>query len=242
MELLNLAVIWEYGPALLRGLAMTVALTCTVIVLAGILAIPVALMRLSRNRGLRLIADIYVEIIRGTPLLLQLFYIYFVLPSVGITLNPILAGIVGLTINYTAYMSEVYRAGFNAVPKGQSLAAAALGMVPRQAFLRIVLPQALRIITPALGNFFISLFKDTALTAVITVPELLYTGQNISARSYQYFTIYTAIGGLYLASGIPAAMLVRYLERRFPPTYARRKTGKAPTPMLHRPTASGGVA
>lgn len=242
MDLLNLAVIWEYGPALLRGLAMTVALTCIVITLAGILAIPVALMRLSRHRALRLIADIYVEIIRGTPLLLQLFYIYFVLPSIGITLNPIVAGITGLTINYTAYMSEVYRAGFNAIPRGQSLAAAALGMVPRQAFLRIILPQALRIITPALGNFFISLFKDTALTAVITVPELLYTGQTISARSYQYFTIYTAIGALYLASGIPAAMLVRYLERRFPPSYARRRPGKAGTSGRPAAATGGGAA
>jgi His/Glu/Gln/Arg/opine family amino acid ABC transporter permease subunit len=214
MELLNLDVLKEYGGALLAGLALTVALTLIVITLALVLAIPVALIRMSRNVALRALGSVYVEVIRGTPLLLQLAYIYYVLPSIGINLNPIVAAIVGLTLNYTAYMSEVYRGGILAVPRNQWEAAATIGMTRARAFRRIILPQALKIVTPTLGNYFISLFKDTALASVVTVQELTFTGQIISARSYQYFTIYTATGILYLAVGYPSAVFVRWLENR----------------------------
>ena len=214
MEFLNLDVIRQYWPALLLGLLMTVVLTFIVITLALILAVPVALLRMSSNGLLRRLAGGYVEIIRGTPLLLQLVYIYYVLPAIGINLNAFLAAVVGLTLNYTAYMSEVYRGGILAVPKNQWEAAATVGMTRRWAFLRIILPQALRIVIPTLGNYFISLFKDTALASVVTVQELTFTGQIISARSYQYFTIYTVTGILYLSVGYPAARFVRWLERR----------------------------
>jgi His/Glu/Gln/Arg/opine family amino acid ABC transporter permease subunit len=225
MDLLNLDVLSEYGGALLSGLALTVALTFVVIILALALAIPVALIRLSPNLALRSIASIYVEVIRGTPLLLQLVYIYYVLPSVGINLDPILAAIVGLTLNYTAYMSEVYRGGILAVPRNQWEAAATVGMTRARAFRRIILPQALKIVTPTLGNYFISLFKDTALASVVTVQELTFTGQIISARSYQYFTIYTATGILYLAVGYPSALFVRWLEKRSRRGYRARTSG-----------------
>jgi His/Glu/Gln/Arg/opine family amino acid ABC transporter permease subunit len=214
MELLNLDVLREYGGALLAGLALTVALTFVVIALALVLAIPVALLRMSQSLALRTLAGIYVEVIRGTPLLLQLVYIYYVLPSIGINLNPIVAAIVGLTLNYTAYMSEVYRGGILAVPRNQWEAAATIGMTRARAFRRIILPQALKIVTPALGNYFISLFKDTALASVVTVQELTFTGQIISARSYQYFTIYTATAILYLTVGYPSSLFVRWLEKR----------------------------
>ena len=214
MELLDLDVLREYGGALLAGLALTVALTFVVIALALVLAIPVALLRMSQSLALRTLAGIYVEVIRGTPLLLQLVYIYYVLPSIGINLNPIVAAIVGLTLNYTAYMSEVYRGGILAVPRNQWEAAATIGMTRARAFRRIILPQALKIVTPALGNYFISLFKDTALASVVTVQELTFTGQIISARSYQYFTIYTATAILYLAVGYPSSLFVRWLEKR----------------------------
>jgi His/Glu/Gln/Arg/opine family amino acid ABC transporter permease subunit len=214
MELLTLVVLREYGGALLAGLALTDALTFVVIALALVLAIPVALLRMSESLALRTLAGIYVEVIRGTPLLLQLVYIYYVLPSIGINLNPIVAAIVGLTLNYTAYMSEVYRGGILAVPRNQWEAAATIGMTRARAFRRIILPQALKIVTPALGNYFISLFKDTALASVVTVQELTFTGQIISARSYQYFTIYTATAILYLAVGYPSSLFVRWLEKR----------------------------
>ena len=192
MDLFNLDVVIKYGPALLRGLSVTVFLTLVVIAAALVLAIPVALVRMSPNVLLRGIGSLYVEVIRGTPLLLQLVYIYYVLPSFGINLDPLLAAIVGLTLNYTAYMSEVYRGGILAVPKSQWEAAATVGMTKARAFHRIVLPQALRIVTPALG-------------------------------SYQYFTIYTVTGILYLAVGYPAALFVRWLEKRTSRAYRPKR-------------------
>jgi His/Glu/Gln/Arg/opine family amino acid ABC transporter permease subunit len=214
MQLFNVDVVNQYWLALLHGLLLTVTLTFIVIILALIFAIPVALFRMSQNRLIRTVASVYVEVIRGTPLLLQLVYIYYVLPTMGINLNAFVAAIVGLTLNYTAYMSEVYRGGIMAVPKNQWEAAATIGMTRAKAFRRIILPQALRIVTPTLGNYFISLFKDTALASVVTVQELTFTGQIISARSYQYFTIYTVTAILYLSVGYPAALFVKWLERR----------------------------
>ncbi len=214
MELFNADVAREYLPALLRGLGMTVLLTLIVIVLAGILAIPVALARMSRRFWVRAPFELYVELIRGTPLILQLVYIFYVLPMVGIRLEPFWAAVLALTLNYTAYMSEVYRGGIKAVPRGQWMAASAIGMTPPLAFIRVILPQAFRIVTPTLGNYFISLFKDTALASVVTVGELMYAGNLVSAQTYQYFTVYTVTGILYLLAGIPASLLVRHLEKR----------------------------
>jgi ABC-type amino acid transport system permease subunit len=178
---------------------------------------------MSSSRLIRLPVDAYVEVARATPLLLQLIYMYYVLPSIGIRLPQMLCAFIGLTFNYTAYMSEVYRGGINAVAQGQWLAAAALGMTDSLAFRRIILPQAVRIVIPSLGNYFISLFKDTALCSVVGVQELLFKGQIISARSFQYFTIYTLTAILYFSVGYPAAIFVRWLERLSSRGYSRRK-------------------
>lgn len=223
MDLLNFTVVTEYYPTLLKGFAITIGMTLVVITLSLILAIPVALGRMSESFLIRLISGIYVEVLRGTPLILQLVYIYFVLPSVGIRLGGITAAIVALTLHYTAYLSEVYRAGIQSVPKGQFQAFAALGMSRQQGFIRIILPQAVRIVTPALGNYFISLFKDTALASVVTVQELLFSGQIIAARTYQYFTIYTVCMIMYFSVGYPAALFVRHLETRTSRGYAGKK-------------------
>jgi len=223
MDLLNFEVAQEYLGVLLQGLAVTVYLTLIVIVMSAVLAIPVALARMSSSRLIRLPVDAYVEVARATPLLLQLIYIYYVLPSIGIRLPQMLCAFIGLTFNYTAYMSEVYRGGINAVAQGQWLAAAALGMTDSLAFRRIILPQAVRIVIPSLGNYFISLFKDTALCSVVGVQELLFKGQIISARSFQYFTIYTLTAILYFSVGYPAAIFVRWLEHASKRGYSRRK-------------------
>jgi len=223
MDLLNFEVAQDYLGVLLQGLWITVALTLSVIVMSAILAVPVALARMSPSRLIRLPVDAYVEVIRATPLLLQLIYIYYVLPSIGIRLPGIVCAVIGLTFNYTAYMSEVYRGGIKAVAQGQWLAAAALGMTDALAFRRIILPQAVRIVIPTLGNYFISLFKDTALCSVIGIQELLFKGTIISARSFQYFTIYTLTAILYFSVGYPAALFVRWLERISSRGYSRRK-------------------
>lgn len=214
---------------LLGGLVLTVELTFIVIILSLILGVFVALARLSQHRLLRIVVGAYVEIIRCTPLLLQLLYIYFVLPYMGILLNPFVAGIIGLTVNYAAYLSEVYRSGIQAIPRGQLDAAAALGMRSSLTMRRIILPQAIRIVLPSLGNYFISLFKDTSLTSALTIQELLFSGQIIAARTYNYFTIYTLVFILYFAVGYPASQFVRYLERLSKRGYSyRRKRQYAP--------------
>ena len=218
MELFNTTVAYTYIGTLMQGLGITVALTFVVITLSLMLAIPVALARMSSSWLLRTVVGAYVELMRGTPLLLQLMYIYYVLPTFGIKLGAFTAGIIGLTLHYVAYMSEVYRSGIVAIPAGQWKAAAALGMTESLAFRRIIFPQALRIVTPTLGNYFIALFKDTALCSVLTVQELMFSGEIISAHTYQYFTIYTLVGALYFAVGYPSALFVRYLERGTPRT------------------------
>lgn len=213
MNLFDFSVVYDYAPVFLKGLGITTFLTVVVILLAGFLAIPIALARLAERRWIRWPADFYVEFIRATPLILQLIYIYYVLPMAGIRLEPITAAIIGLTVNYSAFMSEVYRSGIQAVPKSQYEAARSLGLPPSIIFIKVVFPQAFRVVLPALGNYLIALFKDTALASVVTVQELMFSGQIIAARNYQYFTVYTVTAILYFAVGYPAALLVRRLER-----------------------------
>jgi His/Glu/Gln/Arg/opine family amino acid ABC transporter permease subunit len=223
MELFNLEVaVANIGP-LLGGLLLTVELTIVVILLSLVCGLLVALGRMYGPTPLRWFLATYVEVIRGTPFLLQLIYIYFVLPELGIRLSSFVASVLGLTLNYSAYMSEVYRSGIQAIGRGQTDAASALGMTRAMALRRIVLPQAIRIVIPALGNFFISLFKDTAICSVVSVHEVLFTAQVIAARNFQYFTLYTVTGALYLAVGFPAARFVDYLERVSRRGYSRRR-------------------
>jgi polar amino acid transport system permease protein len=223
MELLNLDIVRDYSWVLLKGLGVTTLLTVVVILISLVVAIPVALGRMSKLRLIRYPVSIYVEVIRAKPLLLQLTYIYYVFPSIGIRLDAVTSAILGLSLNYTAYMSEVYRGAIKSVPRSQWDAAASIGMRPGIGFLRIILPQAVRIATPTLGNYFISLFKDTALVSVVTVQDLSFTGQIIATRTYQYFTIFTLTGILYFSVGYPAALLVRYIEGVLQRGYRRRR-------------------
>jgi len=222
IELFNPAVAVEnFGP-LLAGLMMTIALTFVVIILSLVGALLVALAGMSRIAPLRWVIKAYIEVIRGTPLLLQLIYIYYVLPEIGIRLPSFTAGALALTLNYSAYISEVYRGGIQAIPAGQHDAAAALGMTRGLAMRRIILPQAVRIIIPTLGNYFIGLFKDTALCSVVSIQEVVFTAQIIAAQNFQYFTLYTVVAAMYFAVSFPAARLVGHLERVTRGGYRRR--------------------
>ena len=218
------------------GLIVTVLLTIICGVTSLILGIFVALARMSRFWLLRLVVNGYVQLMRSTPLLIQLIYIYFALPFIGIKLDPFLAAYVGLSLHVSAYLAEVYRGGIEAVPKGQTDAAAALGMRPSVIMAKIVLPQAIRIVIPSLGNYMVSLFKDTSLAAVITVQELLFRGQIFAARTYDYFTIYTLVFVMYFAVGYPAIRLVMYVERKLKRGYAAKLTKK---PVDTRELADG---
>jgi His/Glu/Gln/Arg/opine family amino acid ABC transporter permease subunit len=210
------------GP-LLAGLVMTVELTAVVIAISLVFALLVALGGLSSIAPLRWLVRSYIEVIRGTPLLLQLIYVYYVLPEIGIRLNSFTAGVIALSLNYSAYISEVYRSGIQAIARGQHDAAAALGMTRGLAMRRIILPQAIRIVIPSLGNYFISLFKDTALCSVVSIQEVVFTAQILAARNFQYFTLYTVVAALYFAVSFPAARFVGYLERVTRRGYRRKR-------------------
>jgi polar amino acid transport system permease protein len=198
----------------LRGLGITVLLTVIVMAISLLAGVLVAIARLSRFRILRIFLHAYVELFRSTPLLVQLVYIYFALPLIGIKLPAFTAAVVALALHYTAFMSEVYRAGIEGIPKGQVDAAKALGMSEKKMYLVVVLPQAFRAVLPVLGNYLIQLFKDTSLASVITLQELLFAGQNIAARTFDYFTVYTLVFVLYFVIGYPAILGVRRLEKR----------------------------
>jgi polar amino acid transport system substrate-binding protein len=202
------------GWLLVEAAGMTVLLACASMPLAMALGLVVALGRMYAPPPVRWAAIGYIEILRGTPLLLQLYVIFFLLPEVGIRIPAFFAAVAGLAINYSAYEAEIYRAGLQAVPRGQMEAALALGMSQAQALRRVVIPQAVRIVVPPVTNDFINLFKDTSICSVITVMELTkqYTVQQNNTGATLELAGLTAL--LYLAMSIPLARLASYLEKR----------------------------
>jgi len=201
-------------PVLLQGLRVTVTATIVIMAIGVILGLPIALARMSRIWWLRVPATIYVQVLRGTPVLLQLFYLYYVLPFVGIKLPPWPAGIIGMSAAYSAYLSEIYRAGIEAIDRGQTEAALAIGMSRVQVMRLVILPQAVRIIIPPMGNMFIGLFKDTSLLSILTIREMMFEGQLLAATTFRHITIFTVIAFLYLAVCWPSAAIIDRLERR----------------------------
>ena len=154
-------------------------------------------------------AACYIQFIRGTPLLLQLFFIYYVLPYAGIVLTPFVSGAMGLTLNYAAYMAEVFRSGIQAIPKGQWEAGSSVGMSRRLLMRRIILPQAFRIIVPSLGNFFVSIFKDLALVSVITMRDLMFSGELLASATYKHFEIFAMVAVIYFLISYPDGKVCR---------------------------------
>jgi polar amino acid transport system permease protein len=212
----------SWAPELFAGLRLTVGMTFGSMAIALVLGLILALGRISASAWLRMPVVAFVELIRGSPLLLQLFYIYYVLPAFGLRMTPIEAGLLGLGINYGAYLSEVFRAGIAAVSAGQREAAESLGMSGVQTMRFIILPQAWRIVIPPTGNYFVSLFKDTALVSTISIAELMFQGQLIASDTFRYMRIYSIIFVIYVAISIPASMGVRWLERHFNRSVASR--------------------
>ncbi|WP_258052397.1 amino acid ABC transporter permease [Mesorhizobium sp. INR15] len=201
-------------PLLLKGAVTTVTISVCAMSLALVLGLVAAIGRMSRRRSLRFISGFYVEVIRGTPLLVQLFIVYYGLPSYGIRLEPFMAGFLTLGIHYGAYLSEVYRAGILSVDRGQWEAAASIGMTRSSVLRVIILPQAIRVILPPIGNYFISMLKDSALTATITVSELLRAGQLRVAITFRAMDIYLMVAAIYLTLSYPLSILIRWLEKR----------------------------
>ncbi|KAM9864072.1 amino acid ABC transporter permease [Leucobacter sp. BZR 635] len=201
-------------PKLIKAVPVVAQLALGAMVIALVLGLLVALARLSSSRILRGIAVVYVEVLRGTPLLVQLVYIYFVLPVVGVQLDPIAAGIIALGLNYAAYLSEVYRSSILAIDGGQTEAALSLGYTPTKALWRIVIPQSFKVALGPIGNYFIAMVKDTALTSVIAVSEILKTANTLNSQTFQTVEIYTAAAVLYLALSLPLSRLVIVLEKK----------------------------
>lgn len=188
----------SFLPILKAGLEFTVPLTLVSFALGLGLALITALARISNFKPLVLVAKFYVWIIRGTPLLVQLFIIFFGLPAAGITLDPLVAAIIGFTLSVGAYNSETIRAAILSIPKGQWEAAYSVGMTNTQALRRIILPQAVRVSIPPLANSFISLVKDTSLAATITVAEMFQIAQRITAATYEPLWLYCEVAFVYL--------------------------------------------
>jgi polar amino acid transport system substrate-binding protein len=213
-ELRGWAVIRSRGGLLVEAAGMTILLACVAMPLAMLIGLCVALVRMFGPAPLRWLSIAYIEVLRGTPLLLQLYVVFYLLPEVGIRIPAFWAAIAGLAINYSAYEAEIYRAGLQAVPRGQMEAALALGMSQTLALRRVVVPQAARIVVPPITNDFIAMFKDTSVCSVITVMELTkqYSVQRNDTGATLELAALTAL--LYLLMSIPLARLASYLEHR----------------------------
>jgi polar amino acid transport system permease protein len=205
----------EFTPILLEGAGITVLVTIGALLLATVLGLVWALMRTSHFKVLSRISATIVNIIRGIPILVQLFYIYFVLPDIGIQFNALQAGIIGLGVAYSAYMAEVFRAGIEAIDVGQIEAAQSLGMTRRLVMTRVILPQAFQIALPPYGNNLIMLLKDSSQTSAITVAELSLASKLIAASTFKNMTVFTLGAIAYLVMSLPLIFLVSKLEKRF---------------------------
>jgi L-cystine transport system permease protein len=201
-------------PVLLRGTVLTIEFAFCAMLLGLLVGTAVALMRLSRSQLFSFPAQVFVSIMRGTPLLVQIFVVYYGLPRIGISLEPVPAGILALTLNVGAYLSESIRGAISAVPTGQWHAAFSLGMRPVQTLRYIIGPQALRIAVPSLSNSLISLIKDTSLVSVITVTELLRSTQELIAATYEPLPLYLAAAAIYWVLSTGLEHLQHILERR----------------------------
>ncbi len=204
-----------YVPLLAKGAIVTLQLSSVAMFFAVLLGLLLALVRLYAPRAIAACAFGFVELVRGTPLLIQLFLIYYGLPNVGIKLDPFTAAIIGLALNYGAYESEIYRAGILAIPHSQLETALALGLNRWQALFHIIIPQAIRIVVPPMTNDFISLLKDSSLVSVITLVELTRVYGQLAAASYDYFGVGILTAILYFVMGVPFVRLSRWIERRF---------------------------
>lgn len=202
-------------PILLQGLKFTILVTLGSLALSTVLGLVWALMRVSGVAWLAFVAKVIVNVLRGIPILVQLFYIYFVFPEFGVALSALQASIIGLGIAYSAYHSENFRAGIEAIDHGQVEAAQSIGMGWFMMMRRVILPQAIKVILPPYGNIMIMMLKDSSQASTITVAELTLQGQILASSTFKNMTVYTLVALLYLSMSLPLIAFVGWLERRF---------------------------
>ena len=209
------AFVREILPTLLAGVKITIIATLLGSALAAVLGLALAIVRRSRNPLVAKPIGFFAEFIRGTPLLVQLYFLFYVLPNVGILLPPMVAGVIGLGLHYATYTAEVYRAGIDNLARGQWEAAKACNLTARQTWIHIVIPQAIPPMIPALANYFVAMFKETPLLSAITVLELMNQAKSVANDSYRYIEPMTLVGAFFLAISVPSVIALRWLERRF---------------------------
>ncbi|GGB61563.1 amino acid ABC transporter permease [Tistrella bauzanensis] len=204
----------EYLPVLLQGAWLTVAVTVLSLALATLLGLLWALLRTSGVAALAVPTRILVEFVRGIPILVILFYLYFVMPEIGLDLTAFQAGVIGLALTYSCYIGETFRAGIEAVDKGQIEAAKSIGMKRPLMMRRVVLPQAFRIVVPPYANNLVMLLKDSSQVSVISVAELTMQGKMLASSTFDNMTVFTLVALLYLCLTIPLNMVMRRVELR----------------------------
>jgi polar amino acid transport system permease protein len=211
---------WQILPRLLEATLNTLAAAGIGYAIALVVGLAFALAQRTPFKPLTLAVREFVEFIRSTPLILQIFFVFFVGPQFGIRLSPWVAGMIAIGLHYSAYLSEVYRGGLEAVPAGQWEACTALNLSTRDTYLRIIIPQALPPALAGMGNYLVGIFKDTPMLSVIGVAELMHTANAIGSENYRFLEPYTIVGMIFLAISLPTAGLIRLFEG-----WVRRKLG-----------------
>lgn len=209
---------WSYAfeilPILAQASLVTIQATLLGFVLALVLGLVFALLRMAKSSWIALPVATFVEFIRSTPLLIQIFFLYFVFPEFGVSLDAFTAGVIALGLHYGTYCAEVYRAGLDNVPRGQWEASTALNLSPFHTFRDIIIPQAIPPVVPALGNYFVALFKETPLLSAIAVLELMQQAKILGSTTFRYIEPITLVGLFFLVFSLVAAALIRMVERR----------------------------
>ncbi len=208
------SILSKYHTLFLTGLRNTLTLTATAFSIGFVLGVIIAVLREFGPRPLRPLLAAYVEIIRGTPMLLQLFIIYYALPSLGIVLPPLLAAILGMGLNSAAYQSEYYRAAIRAIPRGQYEAALSLGMTKWQMISSLVIPVMIRIAFPSMVNEMVYLLKYSSIAYFLTVIELTYAAKIIGSETFAYLEVYTIIAIVYFALSMAIVRICKFIERK----------------------------
>jgi polar amino acid transport system permease protein len=221
-ELWDWGYTWQILPELARAAVITIEATLIGFALAAVLGLAFAILRMSKNPWIANPITGFIEFVRGTPVLIQIFFMFYVLPQFGITMPALLTGVLALGLHYATYCSEVYRAGLENIPRGQWEASIALNLTPYRTFKDVIIPQAIPPIAPALGNYFIAMFKETPLLSAIAVVELMQTAKILGSFSFRYLEPMTLVGVFFLAMSLIASALNQQVER-----WLKRRSGLA---------------
>lgn len=205
--------VWELLPRFVDAAGKTLLAAVGGYAIAVVLGLILVLAQRTRFSFLTFFVREIIEIIRSTPLLLQIFFVFYVGPQFGLTLSPWTAGLAAIGLHYAAYLSEVYRGGIESVPRGQWEAATSINLSMAQTYRRIVFPQALPVAVAGMGNYLVGIFKDTPMLSVVGVAELMHTANSIGDASYRYLEPYTIVGAIFLIISLTAAILISVFER-----------------------------